>query len=251
MADIICPECKSEVSDASEFCTECGFPFENMPTAPAITVAEPISPVPRAVVDTPVNSLPDVPVVDISAISQPETSVVDDVASVEDDTIPFVETAQPPDREPDVVADEIVVAVAGADAVVACRLDAAVVAQLDAMMLSLEAVGKEIGELRGSVGEISGEFDSRIKASTDTTEKTVSALSAKLDAIVASQVAIKAAVQPENPKKSKKELLADFYKTLNSPNSMFEYMFYICIVQIIFVIVNLFLVAYIVTLVRD
>jgi hypothetical protein len=51
-------------------------------------------------------------------------------------------------------------------------------------------------------------------------------------------------------KGTKKSLLAAFYKTLNSPNSMFDYMFYITVVQIIFVVVNLFLVAYIVTLVR-
>ena len=75
-------------------------------------------------------------------------------------------------------------------------------------------------------------------------------IAGKLDVITSVTSAKKVDGQADDPKKTKKELLAAFYKTLNSPNSMFEYMFYLCVVQIVFVIVNLFLVTYIVTLVR-
>ena len=117
-------------------------------------------------------------------------------------------------------------------------------------MRSLSAIGSAMKELQERVDGIRQDLTSRSLSSAESTQNMLMEISAKLDAISSVQSSIQAAVQPDDPKKSKKGLIAAFYKTLNSPNSMFEYMFYICIVQVVFVIVILFMAAYIVTLVR-
>lgn len=121
---------------------------------------------------------------------------------------------------------------------------------LDIITRSLNAVVLEIKDLQSRVDEIKQDLDARPAPKEDNTEKILADVVARLDALSSVQNAIKASVEQESAQKKKKNLLAAFYRTLNSPNSMFDYMFYICIVQVIFVIVNLFLAAYIVTLVR-
>ena len=123
-------------------------------------------------------------------------------------------------------------------------------ASLDIIVRSLSAIGSAMKELQERVDGIRQDLTSRSLSSAESTQNMLMELSAKLDAISSVQSSIQAAVQPDDPKKSKKGLIAAFYKTLNSPNSMFEYMFYICMVQVVFVIVILFMAAYIVTLVR-
>lgn len=121
---------------------------------------------------------------------------------------------------------------------------------LDIILRSLSAVALEVKDLQSRVDEIKQDLDSRPAPKEDNTEKMLADVVARLDALTSVQNAIKASVEQESAQKKKKNLLTAFYRTLNSPNSMFDYMFYICIVQAIFVMVNLFLAAYIVTLVR-
>lgn len=121
---------------------------------------------------------------------------------------------------------------------------------LDIIVRSLNAVALEVKDLQSRVDEIKQDLDSRPVPSTENAEKMLADIVGRLDAITSVQNVIKTSVEQETQAKKKKNLLSAFYRTLNSPNSMFEYMFYICVVQIIFVIVNLFLAAYIVTLVR-
>lgn len=175
MADIICVECKSTVSDESGYCPECGYPFDSTP-------------------------------------------IVDDTAAVDE----VISTEPTPAGTP----------------------------PLDIIVRSLNSIGSEMKELQERVDGIRQDLNSTSLSSTENTQKMLMEFSAKLDAISSVQNTIKAAVQADDPKKTKKGLIAAFYKTLNSPNSMFEYMFYICIVQVVFVIVILFMAAYIVTLVR-
>lgn len=103
----------------------------------------------------------------------------------------------------------------------------------------LDSIRADIHELQRTVDEIKQDFASQSSVSAANTQKTLTEVTMKLDTIASAL-----------PKETKQKLLAAFYKTLNSPNSMFEYMFYICIVQIIFVTVSLFMVAYVVKLVR-
>lgn len=126
-----------------------------------------------------------------------------------------------------------------------------VVTPLDIITRSLNSVGVEIKELQDRVAEVRQELVSSSSLSADNTQRMLAEITRRLDGVVSAQNEMKNSLLPDPAKKSKKELLAAFYKTLNSPNSMFEYMFYICVVLLVFVVVNLFLVAYVVTLVRE
>lgn len=122
---------------------------------------------------------------------------------------------------------------------------------LDLIMRSLESVSLEVRGVRRELEELRDRNSSRPDQAQEGMQKTLADLSGKVDGLIQSQAALKGALQASPPeKKNKKELLAAFFQTLNAPNSMFEYLFYICVAQIIFVIVTLFLTAYIVTLVR-
>lgn len=216
MADIICIECNANVSDVSGYCPECGYPFDNAPAVP-----------------------------NNAAEAAAETAKIADAAvEAADASVEASETVEA------AVEVEAVVAVAPDDTASAAGPEAITAMPIDTIMHSLDAVRLEIQELQRRVTEIRQDTDSHSKATADSTQKTLTDIAEKLDSIVSANSAKEAKAAAEIPKKTKKELLSAFYKTLNSPNSMFEYMFYICIVQIIFVIINLFLVTYIVTLVR-
>ncbi len=223
MAEIVCIECKSSVSDESGYCPECGYPFDTVQPDQNSVVADDSGSVVANAAE--------------SVVANVAESVADDAGSV--------------------VADDAESAVADkTESVTAADANSAppntiVTTPMDIILGSLNSVGMEIKELRSKVNEIKQDVNSRITSSEESTQNMLTAIAGKLDAIVAANSAREKAAQTEPPKKTKKELLAVFYKTLNSPNSMFEYMFYICLVQIVFVIVNLFLVAYIVTLVRE
>ena len=120
----------------------------------------------------------------------------------------------------------------------------------DVILQSLNSVRIEINELRESVNAVRQDYESLSKTPIETIQTSLTEITVKLGSLETAVHAKTAGDQAPPPKKTKKELLAAFYKTLNSPNSMFEYMFYICIAQTIFIVVNLFLVAYVVTLVR-
>ena len=122
---------------------------------------------------------------------------------------------------------------------------------LDIILQSLDSVRLEINGLHMAVNNIKLGIDSQSISSSENTQRTLTEIAIKLDTMASTKLSTVTTDQSDTPQKKKKELLAAFYKTLNSPNSMFEYMFYICVVQIIFVIVNLFLVTYLVTLVRE
>lgn len=121
---------------------------------------------------------------------------------------------------------------------------------IDILQQTLDSIRGEIAELQRSTTEIRNEIDTKASISADSTRELLSAVTLKLDEIVLYNAKKEAEALAATAKETKKGLIAAFYKTLNSPDSMFEYMFYITVVQVIFVIVNLFLVAYIVTLVR-
>ena len=176
MADIICIECKTAVSDTSGYCPECGYPFD-------------------------------------SAITDQGSDVADNEER-------------------------------------GSQLQTITVPPMDAIQGTLDSMRQEMNELQRTVIEIKQDFDSQSLQSTAATQKILAEIVIKLDIIASAKNAKDVESQSEPPKKTKKELLAAFYRTLNSPNSMFEYMFYICVVQIIFVVISLFLVTYIVTLVR-
>lgn len=180
MAEIICTECKSSVSDESGHCPECGYPFD---------------------------------IADTGQQKDQGTVVAGEVPGVQQKTI----TTTP----------------------------------LDIILQSLDSVRLEINGLQRAVNDVRRDFDSHSLSSSENTQKVLTEIVGKLDNMSSVIIAREAGAKSETPQKKKIKLLEAFYKTLNSPNSMFEYMFYICVVQIIFVIVNLFLVTYIVTLVRD
>jgi hypothetical protein len=175
MAEIICVECNSSVSDVSGYCPECGYPFDIEPTG----------------LDRP---------------------------NVKDEGNTCQETISAP--------------------------------PLDIVSPSLDAVRLEIDELQKTVNELRQGVSSLLVSSVDDTNKILAEIAKTTETLASLNSKQEAQTQAENPNKTKKGLLAAFYETLNSPNSMFEYMFYICVVQIIFVIVNLLLAAYIVSLVR-
>ena len=177
MAEIVCIECKSTVSDESGSCPECGYPFDAGQGEPEAAAAE-----------------------SETSSEQPQTVV----------TTP-----------------------------------------LDVIIQSINAVGLEIKALQTGVIELQQGLHANLASSESNSARVLADIVNKLDAITLVQSSIKTALQPDPAKNTKKDRLAAFYKTLNSPNSMFEYMFYICVMQIIFVIVILFLAAYIVTLVRE
>lgn len=226
MADIICMECKATVSDEPGYCSECGYPFDskqpeqNDTAADMVATAQPIV----AVADESGATHPD-DVAEDMVSTQPNDAVAGDTVSPQNNAVDAGDT---PVAQPNVV----------------------VMPQLDTILRSLSAVALEVKDLQSRVDEIKEELDSRPAPSEDKTEKILADIIGRLDAITSVQNAIKTSVEQETPQKKKKNLLAAFYRTLNSPNSMFDYMFYICVVQIIFVIANLFLAAYIVTLVR-
>lgn len=175
MAEIICIECKTPVSDASGYCPECGYPFDTVPANQSNgVVSEPSASGQKTIVTTP----------------------------------------------------------------------------LDIILRALDSVRLEMNELRKEVSDMQSGFESRSMLPVDNTSQLLAEIARKLDMLASDKNTKDTETQVEARKKTKKGLLAAFYKTLNSPNSMFEYMFYICVVQMIFVIVNLFLVTYIVTLVR-
>jgi hypothetical protein len=121
---------------------------------------------------------------------------------------------------------------------------------LDMILQSLDSLRIEMADLKVQIDENGRQQNSCVMQSDEDTQKKLMEISARIATIAAVQETMKAALQPDDNKKPKRALLTAFYKTLNSPNSMFEYMFYLCVVQIIFVIVILFLAAYIVTLVQ-
>jgi len=175
MAEIVCAECNATVPDTSEYCPECGYPFD---------------------IQAPGQSPP---------------------ATVDADNLHHQVSVTPPS---------------------------------DIILQSLGSVKLEINDLQKSVNAVRQDYESLSKITTDTIQKSLAEITVKLGSLEAVVHAKTAEAQTAPPKKTKKELLAAFYKTLNSPNSMFEYMFYICIAQTIFIVVNLFLIAYVVTLVR-
>lgn len=132
----------------------------------------------------------------------------------------------------------------------AARQQTITASPVDTIQETLDSIRQEMNELQRTVTMIKEDFDSHSLQSTAATQKILAEIIIKLDTIASAKNAKGAEAQAEPPKKTKKELLTAFYRTLNSPNSMFEYMFYICVVQIIFVVISLFLVTYIVTLVR-
>lgn len=137
-----------------------------------------------------------------------------------------------------------------ADAAETAQPKSIVTTPLDIILQSLNSIGAEVKGLQERVDGIS-RIVSSPSTSEENTQKMLAGLSAKVETLASVLSAMKAASQTEAPPPKKKELLAAFYKTLNSPNSMFEYMFYLCIVQTVFVVVILFLAAYIVTLVKS
>lgn len=112
---------------------------------------------------------------------------------------------------------------------------------------SMDLLRSEIIELRGAVGDIKLTFDSQTAKSAEDTLRLLTEVNGKLDAIASA----KSAQEKEAQAAAKKKESPDATKSAGFSNAMFEYMFYMCIAQMVFVIVNLFLVAYIVTLVRD
>lgn len=120
----------------------------------------------------------------------------------------------------------------------------------DLLLQSLNSMRVEMNELQRTITDIKQNFDSHAVFLAENTQKTLSAVAVKLDEVILYNNKKEAEAQAIAAKETKKGALAAFYRTLNSPDSMFEYMFYITVVQIIFVVVNLFLVTYIVTLVR-
>lgn len=177
MADIVCLECKTTVSDETGYCPECGYPFEGV--------------------------LPELQ--EIAAADEVQETVTECLHAVNPESL----------------------------------------------QQTLDSIRAEINVLQSTVTDIKQNFDTNLTSSAENSQKILVEMTSKLDNIVQYNSKREAEVFAEAEKKDKKTgLLAAFYKTLNSPNSMFEYMFYITIVQIVFVVVNLFLVAYIVTLVR-
>lgn len=180
MADIICIECKTTVSDASGFCPECGYPFD-------------------------------------SALPEQENIIAaaEDEIATPQETITTIRTP----------ATEVLLPI-------------------------LDSIRVELNELQRSISGLNRDSAANAATSAENSQKVLSEIRMKLDALVLFNSEKEAEAQATAAKSINKSLLAAFYKTLNSPNSMFEYMFYITVVQIIFVVVNLFLVAYIVTLVK-
>jgi len=175
MAEIICAECNATVPDTSEYCPECGYPFD---------------------IQAPGQSPP---------------------ATVDADNLHHQVSVTPPS---------------------------------DIILQSLGSVNSK-STICNSLLMPSGRIMNHSQKSQLTQFRNLLAeITVKLGSLEAAVHAKTAEAQTAPPKKTKKELLAAFYKTLNSPNSMFEYMFYICIAQTIFIVVNLFLIAYVVTLVR-
>ena len=121
---------------------------------------------------------------------------------------------------------------------------------MDIILRALDSVRLELNELGKKVDEIKSDSGAQSISPVDNTPQLLAEIAKKLDTLASAKCTKEAEAQASDPAKAKKKLLSAFYKTLNAPNSMFEYMFYICVVQIIFVIVNLFLVTYIITLVR-
>lgn len=180
MADIICIECKTTVSDASGFCPECGYPFDNTISGQEIVVA--------TAEDT---------------IALPAET---------DDTITTPAT--------------------------------------EALRPILDSMRVELNELQRSVSDFKQDSAANAATSAENSQKVLAEITMKLDSLALFNSEKEAEAKAATVIATKKSLLTAFYKTLNSPNSMFEYMFYITVVQIVFVVVNLFLVAYIVTLVK-
>jgi hypothetical protein len=202
MAEIVCIECKSTVSDALAFCSECGFPFDS-------TLAE----------------QQEIAVSSAAAV----TGAADAKGAVADVAGAFADT---------VAADQ--------DA----SHTATAIPLPEILQRSFEPLMVEMGELQRALADIKQNFDTHATISAEHTQKALTDIALKLDELARFNSIKEAEAQAITAKETKKGLLAAFYKTLNSPDSMFDYMFYISIVQIIFVVVNLFLVAYIVTLVR-
>ena len=202
MAEIVCIECKSTVSDALAFCSECGFPFDS-------TLAEQ------------------------QKIAVSSAAAVTGAADAEG-TMAHVAGA----FEDTVAADQ--------DA----SHTATAIPLPEMFQRTFKPLMAEMGELHRALADIKQNFDSHAAISAEHTQKALSDFTLKLDELVRFNSIKEAEAQAIAAKETKKGMLAAFYKTLNSPDSMFDYMFYISVVQIIFVVVNLFLVAYIVTLVR-
>lgn len=120
----------------------------------------------------------------------------------------------------------------------------------DILLQTLDSMRTEMNALQRIVADFKQDSAENTAESAEQSQKVLSEITMKLDALALFNSKKEAEAQAIASKATKTGLLASFYKTLNSPNSTFEYMFYISVVQIIFVVVNLFLVAYIVTLVR-
>ncbi|MDD2366426.1 MAG: hypothetical protein PHN84_09705 [Desulfuromonadaceae bacterium] len=121
----------------------------------------------------------------------------------------------------------------------------------DLFQQALDSINLNITRLQSSIENAAQNFDSITSKLTENNQKTLSEINLKLDEVVAFKLKMETEAQAVSGKDGLKDLLKTaFNKILNSPGSMFEYMFYMAIIQIIFVVVNLFLVAYIVTLVR-
>ena len=187
MAEIVCIECKSSVSDALAFCSECGFPFPFNGT-----IAE-----------------------------QQEIGVAGDAVEV------------------DAAANKDVAHIT------------TTIPSSDMLQQTFDSLVTEMGELKRTITEIRQSFNSNSTISAENVQNALSAITLKLDELIQFNREKEAEAQAIAAKEANKGLLATFYKSLNSPSSMLDYMFYISVVQIIFVVVNLFLVAYIVTLVRE
>ena len=206
MAEIVCIECKSTVSDALAFCSECGFPFDS-------TIAE-----------------------------QQEIAVAGDAAETATDT--DTDSAEEAVAN-DLVADAAEI-VAGADAIadaVAEDQDAAHITAIpllpDMLQQTLDSLMAEIGEIQRTLIDIRQGAASNATISDENTQRALSAIDLKLDELA----------RLTSKKEAESKTIA-VNEAKNTPNSLIDYTFYVAVVQIIFVVANLFLVAYIVTLVR-
>lgn len=116
---------------------------------------------------------------------------------------------------------------------------------------SMDSLKREINDLEAIMKDIKLEINKFSQASVDNTSEILTNVNNSLKSITASISSINDLSHKEKPEKSKKEIFSAFCKSLNSPSTMLEYMFYLCVAQITFVIVILFIAAYIVTLIRS
>jgi hypothetical protein len=250
MTTIICEECKAEVPEASEYCPECGFPFENRQSMTCPVCLKQVVFVADSCSEcgyTLVREESDVTAVSDSVSLEESDAVEGAVAQVS----PREEAVSPTQDVPPVAADDGATETAGEPAEQELRITAA---DHDKFGEYVREVDRQLSALAEAMKETLGESEGRQRNALLNIQEAITALSRELDYTATAMKEANSATVAEISAAIKQAAVTAAPPKAQEPpaksGEMVDYVFYACIAMLFFTILNLFVTVYAVRLIK-